>query len=72
MEPQDLPDERTIHRALRLLRCQQRASRRYYESNKEAVKRRSMQYWEQNREAINARRRQRYEAAKPQLVLPPE
>jgi hypothetical protein len=67
---EQVPDERTVARALRLLRCQQRASRRYYESHKEAIKERSSQYWEQNREAINARRRERYEATKPQILRP--
>jgi len=51
----------TIDRALRLLEYQRRASRNYYDRNKEVIKARSVAYWEQNREAINERRRQRYQ-----------
>ncbi len=53
-------NQETIDRALRLLEYQRRASRNYYDRNKETIKARSVAYWELNREAINERRRQRY------------
>jgi hypothetical protein len=56
--------EVTIERAKRILEAQQRANKKYYAVNKEAVKKRSLAYWEANREAINERRRLRYQAAK--------
>lgn len=64
-------DRHTIARALRLLKSQQAASKRYYESNRTAINERSKSYWEQNRETINARRRQRYEAAHPKNIQQP-
>jgi hypothetical protein len=60
MNAQPLVAQETINRALRLLEYQRRASRNYYDRNKEAIKARSVAYWEQNRDAINERRRQRY------------
>jgi hypothetical protein len=59
------PDQNTIARALRLLAAQKAASKRYYETNREAINERSKTYWEAHRENINARRRERYEATKP-------
>ena len=64
------PDAKTAARALRLLASQTRASRRYYEAHKDAIKERSVQYWEAHRDAINAKRRERYEAKHPKNPTP--
>jgi hypothetical protein len=62
---EDKPSEKTVQRALRLLSSQVKASRTYYERNKEAIKAKSVAYWETHRELINEKRRDRYAAAHP-------
>lgn len=57
-------DAKTISRALRLLANQRKATRAYYERNKEAIKARTIQYWKDHREELNERRRLRYEQRK--------
>ena len=54
-----------INRALRLLECQRKASKSYYERNKEEIKKKSFAYWETHRSAINDRRRERYALRRP-------
>ena len=64
--------QKDIERALRLLSCQRRASKAYYERHKDTIKQKSTQYWEQHKDLINERRRQRYALAHPSPVQLPE
>ena len=57
--------QKDIERALRLLDCQRRASKAYYERHKENIKLKSTQYWEEHKDLINERRRQRYALTHP-------
>ncbi len=57
--------QRDIERALRLLDCQRRASKAYYERHKENIKQKTNQYWKEHKDLINERRRQRYALAHP-------
>ncbi len=49
----------TIARALRLLATQQKASRNYYERNKDRIRQRSADYWREHKDELNAARRER-------------
>jgi len=57
--------QKDIERALRLLDCQRRASKAYYERHKENIKQKSTLYWEEHKDLINERRRQRYALTHP-------
>ena len=59
------PTPKEIERALRLVESQRRASKSYYERNKDAIKAKSTEYWESHKDAINERRRARYAVAHP-------
>ena len=59
------PTPKEIERALKLVESQRRASKSYYERNKNAIKAKSTQYWEHHKDTINERRRARYAVAHP-------
>ena len=61
------PSEATIKRALKLLESHKKASRKYYESHSDDIKKKAKAYWEVNRESINERRRTRYASKKSAL-----
>ena len=66
------PTPKEIERALRLVESQRRASKSYYERNKDAIKAKSTEYWGHHKDAINERRRARYAVAhpRPQMDAP--
>lgn len=59
-----------IHKALKLLEAQRRASKKYYANNKDAIKAKSVAYWTAHREEINEKRRQRYKKAQEEKNTP--
>lgn len=64
--------QKDIERALKLLDCQRRASKAYYERHKESIKQKTTQYWKEHKGLINERRRQRYALAHPSPAQQPE
>ena len=58
------PTAETVARALRVLATQTKASKAFYQRNRERIRARSLQYWQDHRDALNLRRREKARLAK--------